>query len=135
LPSHDKYSIFSFYSGNSAVSYCNSLDGIEYGFIHLIWIHAIENTNNSPSLTLLLISLQVHLTHSDSMLNSYITFPELRCLVVYTHNPMVRPIFELMIIRLDQLVSHVGYYPRPIGIFGIQKEVMIINDGLYYHHF
>ena len=73
--------------------------------------------------------------HSDNMLNSYITFSEFRYLVVYTHNPIVRPISELMIIRLDQLVSYVGYYPRPIGIFGIQKEVMIINDGLYHHHF
>jgi len=95
----------------------------------------MENTNNSLSLTLLLISLQVHLTHSDNMLNLYIMFPELRCSVVYTYNPMVRPISELMIIRLDQLVGHVGYYPRPIGIFGIQKEVMIINNGLYHYHF
>jgi len=31
-----QYSIFLSYSGNSAVSYCNSLGGIEYGFIHSI---------------------------------------------------------------------------------------------------
>jgi len=130
-----QYSIVSSHSKSSTVSYCNSLGGIEYGFIHSIWIHAMENTNNSLSLTLLLISLQVHLTYSDNMLNLYIMFPKLRCSVVYTYNPMVRPISELMIIRLDQLVGHVGYYPRPIGIFGIQKEVMIINNGLYHYHF
>jgi len=40
-----------------------------------------------------------------------------------------------MIIRLDQLIDHVGYYPVPVGIFGIQKKVTIINDGLYHHYF
>lgn len=130
-----QYSIFSSYSRNSTVSYCNSLGSIEYGFIHSIWIYVIENTNNSLLLTLLLISPQVHLIHINNIFNSYIMFPELRCLVVYTYNLMIRVTSKLMIIRLDQLIDHVGYYPVPVGIFGIQKKVTIINDGLYHHYF
>lgn len=117
------YSVFSNHAGNSSISFRSNSD-IQYGQIKAIWTHEINGTTD-----LLVVSTYHRLSDHDNQLHPYSKLPGLLCSVVYSDSTK-RP-SNLIVIRPQQIIGHIGSLKRPAGTFGIQDEIVILVDSLH----
>lgn len=117
------YSVFSNHAGNSSISFRSNGD-IEYGQIKAIWTDEINKTTD-----LLVVSTYHRLSDHDNRLHPYSELPGLLCSVVYSESTKRPP--NLIIIRPEQIIGHIGSLKRPAGTFGIRDEIVILVDSLH----
>jgi hypothetical protein len=120
-----QFSVYSTHHGNSSIIFWNQEgSGITCGFIFSICILPLEGC------TILLISPHEQLSAEDAEHDPYLSLPGLQCSLVYTHNPSESSLAKLIIIDVDQIVSHVPYYLHTQGTFGIQSPITILSNSL-----
>jgi len=123
-------STFSEHSGNSSIGYYSNVGTIEYGLICSIWVQSLGDRNTDQH-TFLLISPHEQLSNTDRSLSPYSGFPGFQCVVVYMCPPSVVRATNMIIIRLEEVISQVASYDRAPGTFGIKHAITILIDSLH----
>ena len=121
---------FSEHSRNSSIGYYSNVGTIEYGLICSIWVQSLGNRDTDQH-TLLLISSYEQLSNTDRLLSPYSGFPGFQCVVVYMHPPPVVRATNIIIIRLEEVISQVASYDQAPGTFGIKHAIKILVNSLY----
>ena len=125
-------STFSEHSGNSFIGYYSNVGTIEYSLICSIWVQSLDD-RDTDQYTFLLISPHEQLSNTDRSLSLYSGFPGFQCVVVYMHPPPVVRATNMIIIRLEKVISQVASYDRAPGTFGIKCAITILIDSLHHN--
>ena len=123
-------STFSEHSGNSSIEYYSNVRTIEYGLICSIWVQSLGDRDTDQH-TFLLISPHEQLSNTDRSLSLYSGFPGFQCVVVYMRWPLVVKATNMIIIRLEEVISQVASYNRAPGTFGIKRAITILVGSLH----
>jgi hypothetical protein len=119
------YSTSRLHSGNSSVSYRTPGGKLEAGIICSIWQMILPT--DSTGTTLLVIAPYERLSPIDFSYDPYVSRSGFLCNVVY-HNTTPLP---NKIIETTHIVSHLPFYDRPPGTFGITRPIRILINSVY----
>ena len=125
-------STFSKHSGNSSIGYYSNVETIEYSLICSIWVQSLDDRDTDQH-TFLLISPHKQLSNTDRSLSPYSDFSSFQCVVVYMHPPPVVRATNMIIIRLEKVISQVTSYDQAPGTFGIKRAITILVDSVRGH--
>ena len=116
---------FQKHHGNSSISFRHPSTGRkDVGFIRAIWSQALQR----QSRTFVVVQPHTEMSPTDAAKTPYLTHPRLACFVRYSKPPHPQP---QLILEPRHIISHVPYFPRPQGTFGIKQEVTIFVDSLH----
>jgi hypothetical protein len=118
------YSTSRLHAGNSSVLYKTQENRLEAGIICSIWQIMLPNLTKK---TLLVIAPYERLSAVDSSSNPYLSQSGFLCNIVY-HNPSPLPD---RIIDATHIVSHLPFYDRPSGTFGIARSIRILINSVH----
>lgn len=76
--------------------------------------------------TFIIIAPRQPLSPEDQSLSPYQDFPGLQCMVVYTQHQT-----GYIVLEPRDIISHVAYYNRPSGTFGIKTPTTVVIESLY----
>lgn len=118
------YSVSKMHAGNSSIHFRCQDGTTDLGFINSIWSYKLQD----KSYTFLIVTLHAHLAPEDEKKNPYSSRSGLLATLVYSE-PLAPQKF--VVIGLDDIVSHVAYYQRPPGTFGISSATTVMIDSLH----
>ncbi|KAJ7588739.1 hypothetical protein C8J56DRAFT_752454, partial [Mycena floridula] len=119
------FSTFDKHHGNSSISFHHpSTRQKDTGFINSIWSLALQGEIH----TFVIVQPHAALSAADDALTPYSSHTGLACIARYSklRNPLVE-----VIIEPRHIISHLAYYQRPKGTFGINQEIRIFVDSLH----
>ncbi|KAJ7145490.1 hypothetical protein C8R46DRAFT_1045505 [Mycena filopes] len=119
------FSTFKKHHGNSSISFRHPATGRkDMGFIQSIFSQVLQGQK------WIFVVVQPHtdLTATDAAKTPYHTHPQFACAVRYSEPRYPRP---QLIVEPRHIVSHVAYYQRPMGAFGIEEDITIFVDSLH----
>jgi hypothetical protein len=117
------YTTFSMHSGNSSICYKCKNGDINAGFIISIWSQVLVRQLH----TFVVVSPHEILSTADQELNPYKSRPGFLSAIVYSQKSEPH---KQIVIEKEQIISHVAYYIRPPGTFGIKAGTMILINSL-----
>ena len=118
------YSVFKMHAGNSSINFRCQDGTTDLGFIDSIWSHQLQD----KSYTFLIVAPHARLTPEDERKNPYLSRSGLLATLVYSEPLALQ---KFVVIGLDDVVSHVAYYQRPPGTFGISSATTVMIDSLH----
>jgi len=118
------FSIHALHAGNSSIAY-HGMDGyLGLGFIQSMWEFCIDRVKR----TLIVVLPHKHLSSHDQLRNPYLSYPGLQCTLVYSRTESLPDV--QCVIEPEKIISHVAYYKRPPGTFGINDATMVLTESL-----
>ena len=118
------YSTFSMHPGNSCISYKSKNDNIGTGFIASMWAQVLMG----KLYQFIIISPHKYLSVDDEQKSPYPSRPGFLCTQIYHQQS---EIYEQVIVEPNQIISHLGYFDRPSGLFGIEAKTRILVKSLH----
>ncbi|KAJ7246213.1 hypothetical protein C8J57DRAFT_1361021 [Mycena rebaudengoi] len=116
---------FKKHHGNSSISFRHPwTGGKDFGFIRNVWTQALQGQRR----TFVVVQPHTVLVQLDAAKTPYFTHPHFACIVRYSEPPSPQP---LLIVEPRHIISHVPYYPRPKGTFGVRRAITIFVDSLH----
>ncbi|KAJ7259326.1 hypothetical protein C8J57DRAFT_1017846, partial [Mycena rebaudengoi] len=119
------FSTYDRHHGNSSISFLHpSNSRKDIGFIKSVWSLALQG----EARTMIIIQPHLALTVEDEARTPYLSRPDLACTVKYTNtaSPQVT-----VVIECRHVISHVAYFPRPPGTYGVKHAITIFVDSLH----
>ncbi|KAJ6535734.1 hypothetical protein B0H19DRAFT_963643 [Mycena capillaripes] len=119
------FSTFKKNHGNSSISFCHPLTGQkDMGFIRLIWTQVLQGQHR----TFVVVQPHTDLSSTDAAKTPYPTHPRFECTGRYSEPLCPQP---QLIVEPRHIISHVAYYQRPKGTYGIKQAITIFVDLLH----
>ncbi|KAJ7861679.1 hypothetical protein B0H14DRAFT_2349908, partial [Mycena olivaceomarginata] len=119
------FSTFKKHHGGSSVSFRHPSTGRKsMGFIESIWTQALQGQTR----TFVVVRPHTALSLADAAKTPYPTHPRFACVVGYTEPLQPQP---QLIVEPRHIISHVAYYSRPKGTYGVQQAITIFADSLH----
>ncbi|KAF7336362.1 hypothetical protein MVEN_02184700 [Mycena venus] len=116
---------FKNHPGNSSISFRHPLTGRkDMGFIRAIWSQVLQG----QSRTFVVVQPHTDVSPTDAAKTPYSTHPRFACLVRYSEPLHPQP---QLIVEPRHIISHVAYYRRRQGTFGIKEAITIFVDSLH----
>ncbi|KAJ7833379.1 hypothetical protein B0H13DRAFT_1653827, partial [Mycena leptocephala] len=117
------FSTFEKHHGNSSISFRHpSMGRQDMGFIRAIWTQVLRGGER----TFVVVQPHAEMTPADAAKMPYLKLSRFECTVKYT-----KPSRPQLIVEPKHIISHVAYYPRSKGTFGIRKAITIFVDSLH----
>jgi hypothetical protein len=116
------FSLSSIHAGNSSISYRGSDRFLAFGSIDSMWEVVLLGIIR----TFIIVAPCQHLLLEDQLRSPYNDFPGFQCTIVYTQHQT-----GFVVIEPQDIVSHVAYYDRPSGTFGIKAPTSVLIESLY----
>ncbi|KAJ7898165.1 hypothetical protein B0H14DRAFT_2557209 [Mycena olivaceomarginata] len=115
------FSTFKKHRGNSCVSFRHPETGRkDIGYIQAIWTQALQGQCR----TFVVLQLQTWASPTDAAKTPYPTHPFFECSVAYSEPLFPQP---QLIVEPCHIISHVSYYKRPKGMYGIERAILWIR--------
>jgi hypothetical protein len=118
------YSILTMHAGNSSIRFQCQDGTTDLGLINSIWSQTLQD----KTYIFLTVAPHARLTAEDEAKNPYLSRPGFLATLIYS-KPLLPQ--KLVVIRLDDIVSHVAYYQRPPGTFAIGSATTVVIDSLH----
>jgi hypothetical protein len=119
------FSISKLNRGNSSMSFRHPSTGQkDLGYIQSIWTLALQGQCQ----TFVVVQPHTDLSSTDGAKTPYSTHPRFACAVRYSEPLRPQP---QLILEPRHIISHVPYYQRPKGTFGIDQAITIFVDSLH----
>ena len=120
------YTAFSSHPGNSSISYCCTNGDVDMGFIISMWSQVLQGMNR------IFVVVEPHrlLSAYDAVYSPYSSRTGFLGTVAYSQPTQAR---SWVLIQQNQIRSHIAYYNRPPGTFGIKVGVRILIDSLHHN--
>ncbi|KAJ7264334.1 hypothetical protein C8J57DRAFT_1070034 [Mycena rebaudengoi] len=119
------FSTFKYHHGGSSISFRHPLTGRKgLGFIENAWKQVLQG----QSRTFVVVRPHTAMNPVDAPKTPYPTHPRFACIVGYTEPLHPQP---LLIVEPRHIISHVGYYQRPKGTYGVQQAITIFADSVH----
>ncbi|KAJ7167399.1 hypothetical protein C8R43DRAFT_1161073 [Mycena crocata] len=119
------YSMYERHHGNSSISFLHPSTGHkDIGFIKSVWSLALQG----EARTMIIVQPHLALNVADEARTPYLSRPGLACSVKYTSPTSPR---VPVVVECRHVISHVAYFPRPTGTYGVKQEITIFVDSLH----
>lgn len=117
------FSVSTMHPGNAAISFIDHEGFQAFGVIMAIW--KITLTTDRDVRPFLEISPFQSLSERDRAHNPYLLWPGFQCTVVYSELSA-----NHIVIEPGAIITHIAYYNRPPGTFGISKATTVVTESL-----
>jgi hypothetical protein len=109
--------------GNATISFIDHEGFQAFGIIKAIW--QIKLTTDRDVRLFLEITPFRSLSTQDQAHNPYLLWPGFQCTIVYSNLPA-----NNVIIEPSAIITHIAYYRRPPGTFGIAEATTVVTESL-----